>query len=187
MRDSSTRARMDAKRVRRSRVASFASPPPGARRALAFPSETARETEGDAARASLAVGGLRARARVHAVRHADGERGRDDDDDEDDEDDEGWWIFRFGDVERVRRVDGDADVETKDERWVEAKAKAEGAFATPFARALAEASVTERNVGMEAAAAREPPRRARPMASPTPMKTTKTPPAPRKNYRRRRT
>ena len=107
---------MDAKRVRRSRVASFASPPPGGDDALAFASETARETEGDAARASLAVGGS-TRARVHAVRHADGEStGRDDDDDEDDEDDEGWWIFRFGDVERVRRVDGDADVETKDER-----------------------------------------------------------------------
>ena len=40
--------------------------------------------------------------------------------------------------------------------------------------------MTERNVGMEDAAAREPPRRARPMASPTPMKTTKTPPAPPK-------
>ena len=56
---------MDAKRVRRSRVASFASPPPGARRALAFPSETERETEGDGARASLAVGGF-ARARASA-------------------------------------------------------------------------------------------------------------------------
>ena len=74
--------------------------------------------DGGRRRARESRGGrIRARARVRAVRHADGERGRDDDGDGDDDDDEGWWIFRFGGVERVRRVDGDADVETKDERW----------------------------------------------------------------------
>ena len=74
--------------------------------------------DGGRRRARESRGGrIRARARVRAVRHADGERGRDADGDDDDDDDEGWWIFRFGGVERVRRVDGDADVETKDERW----------------------------------------------------------------------
>ena len=171
---------MDAKRVRRSRVASFASPPPGARRALAFPSETERETEGDGARASLAVGGF---ARARASTPFDTPTAK------------GVGTTTTTRTTRTTRDGGffgsgassasDASTETptlkrKTSDGTEANGKAEGAFATPFARALAEASVTERNVGMEAAAAREPPRRARPMASPTPMKTTKTPPAPPK-------
>ena len=198
-RDSSTRARwwsvdrrpreMDAKRVRRSRVASFASPPPGARRALAFASDAPRETravgdegastttDGDAARASLAVGGL-AHARASTAFDTPTAKGVGTTTTTTTTMDGGFFGSGTSSASNASTETPTLKRKTSDE--VDANANAEGVFATPFARALAEASVTERNVRMEDAAAREPPRRARPMASPTPMKTTKTPPAPPK-------
>lgn len=172
---------MDAKRARHSRGASFASPPPGARRALAFASDDARPdarpsttttTDVDAAdlaRASLAWDGV-AHARASTAFDTPTAKGA-----------RTTMDGGFGSgtsnastetptLKRKTRIGSDEN----------ANANVANVFATPFARALAEASVAETSVGILAADALEPTRRSRPMASPTPMKTMKTPPAPPK-------
>jgi len=170
---------MDAKRARHARVASFASPPPGARRALAFASDhgqpdtrastTTDVDAADPARASLAWDGV-AHARTSTAFDTPTAKGA------------GTTLdggFGSGTsnastetptLKRKTRIGSDEN----------ANANVANVFATPFARALAEASVTETSVGILAADALEPTRRSRPMASPTPMKTMKTPPAPPK-------